>query len=234
MEDNFFRLRVTEILGTAVSVADIDSLMNMMSEELGWRDLKIEEQRQLLQSKEMEETVAHFLERLIEAAEQVYLNHRQDADGVRLIMLVMGEKNKSAEIGAWMEEPKKDDCVKQVVYQIGPTCGEMNLIQPAVDDAKKTARQTQKSPIYLSPHKGSKIDFIRLFNAYYELGLVTNAVGAKLTKKDYFTALGLAFNIDLSSYDKDLSNSMNSVNFDKQTGIFDALREKHVQIYNSK
>ena len=48
-------------------------------------------------------------------------------------------------------------------------------------------------------------------------------------------AFGKAFNIDLSDYDKDLSNSMaSSVAFEKQTRIFDDMKVKHQEIYNSK
>lgn len=91
------------------------------------------------------------------------------------------------------------------------------------------------SPLFLSKKKGTKIDFIRVMNAWYECGKVEDANGVKPTKKEFFTWLGKLFNIDLSDYDKDLSNSMaSSVAFDKQTRIFDELKEKQQEIYNSK
>lgn len=47
--------------------------------------------------------------------------------------------------------------------------------------------------------------------------------------------MGKLFNIDLSNYDKDLSNSMQSgMAFEKQSRIFNELKEKHEDIYNSK
>ena len=91
------------------------------------------------------------------------------------------------------------------------------------------------SPLFLSKKRGTKIDFIRVMNAWYECGKVEDANGGKLTKKEFFTWVGKLFNIDLSDYDKDLSNSMSSsVAFDKQTRIFDELKEKQQDIYNSK
>ena len=58
---------------------------------------------------------------------------------------------------------------------------------------------------------------------------------AKLTKKDFMMAFGRTFNLDLTDYDKDLSNSMaSSTAYDKQTRIFDDMKEKHLEIYNSK
>lgn len=92
-----------------------------------------------------------------------------------------------------------------------------------------------ESPIALVQNRGNKIDFIRVANAVYELGMVERAGGGKLTKQDYFEALGRAFNVDLSGYAKDLSTSMSaSVSYEKQTQIFDDMKEKHQDIYNSK
>ena len=93
----------------------------------------------------------------------------------------------------------------------------------------------EPSPVFLAKRKGNKIDLIRIANAIYELGMVEDANGGRLTKKEYMIAFGKAFNIDLSDYDKDLSNSMaSSVAFEKQTRIFDDMKVKHQEIYNSK
>ena len=90
------------------------------------------------------------------------------------------------------------------------------------------------SPLHLSQN-ASKIDLIRIMNAWYECGKVVDVNGAKPTKKEFFTWVGKLFNIDLTTYDKDLSNSMNSsVAYDKQIRIFEELKEKHENIYNSK
>lgn len=91
------------------------------------------------------------------------------------------------------------------------------------------------SPLHLSERNGTKIDFIRMMNAWYECGKVVDGNGAKPTKKEFFTWVGKIFNIDLSHYDKDLSNSMaSSVAFEKQSRIFEELKAKHEEIYNSK
>ena len=57
----------------------------------------------------------------------------------------------------------------------------------------------------------------------------------RLALLEDFEALGKAFNVDLSGYAKDLSTSMSaSVSYEKQTQIFDDMKEKHQDIYNSK
>ena len=114
-----------------------------------------------------------------------------------------------------------------------------NIYQGRQEDVKAKDNEQKDSlnigsPLHLSK-TGSKIDFIRLMNAWYECGKVVDENGVKPTKKDYFTWLGKLFNIDLSHYDKDLSNSMaSSVAFEKQTRIFEELKAKHEEIYNSK
>lgn len=90
------------------------------------------------------------------------------------------------------------------------------------------------SPLHLSK-SASKIDLIRIMNAWYECGKVVDDNGAKPTKKDFFTWVGRLFNINLTHYDKDLSTSMaSSVANDKQVRIFDELKSKHEEIYNAK
>lgn len=95
----------------------------------------------------------------------------------------------------------------------------------------KTKEQTPNnpsdigSPLHLSQN-ASKIDLIRIMNAWYECGKVVDANGGKLTKKEFFTWVGKLFNIDLTNYDKDLSNSMSSsVAYDKQIRIFEELKD---------
>ena len=107
--------------------------------------------------------------------------------------------------------------------------------QPSANTQHPSPNTQEPSPVYLAKRKGNKIDLIRIANAIYELGMVEDANGGRLTKKEYMIAFGKAFNIDLSDYDKDLSNSMaSSVAFEKQTRIFDDMKVKHQEIYNSK
>lgn len=107
--------------------------------------------------------------------------------------------------------------------------------ETSTQQGKKEEKASYTSPVYLAKKKGNKIDIIRIANTIYELGMVVDANGAKLTKKEFIIAFGKTFNLDLSDYDKDLSNSMaSSVAYDKQTRIFDDMKEKHQKIYNSK
>lgn len=94
---------------------------------------------------------------------------------------------------------------------------------------------TQNSPVYLTDEKGAKIDIIRVLNVLYELGMFHGKNGAKLLKKDFFTAMGKAINKDLSNYDKDLSRSTSdSTALEKHLRIFVEMKKKMEEIWNSK
>lgn len=91
------------------------------------------------------------------------------------------------------------------------------------------------SCITLQKDKGNKIDFIRVINAMYEVGMFAKVNKGKLTKKDVFQAFGDAVNMDLSNYDKDLSRALSdNTSLDKNIRVFDDLREKMTEIFNSK
>ena len=92
-----------------------------------------------------------------------------------------------------------------------------------------------ESPVYLSQLKGQKIDAIRVLNVMYEQGRFTGRDGQKLTKKEFFTAMGQALNVDLSDYDKDLSRSLSdSTRLDKHLRVFKEMEQKMEEIWNSK
>ena len=117
--------------------------------------------------------------------------------------------------------------------------GDVTINGPIYQGETKPKDQTPNnpsdigSPLYLSEN-ASKIDLIRIMNAWYECGKVVDVNGAKPTKKVFFTWVGKLFNIKLSDYDKDLSNSISSgVAIDKQTQIFEELKEKHNSIYRN-
>lgn len=113
----------------------------------------------------------------------------------------------------------------------------MRIIEPMKSTIVNEPESNGKklSHVHLNKKKGNKLDIIRVFNALYELGKFVDENGDKLTKKDYFIAVGEFMNMDLEHYDKDLSNSMSSsVAYEKQTRIYDEMKEKHQEIYNSK
>ena len=108
-------------------------------------------------------------------------------------------------------------------------------VAPVQDNDAAPSSADSDSSLCLSKRKGTKIDFIRVMNAWYESGKVESVHGGRPTKQEYFSRLGRLFNIDLSDYDKDLSNSMSSsVADEKQTRIFDELKACHQAIYDSK
>ena len=92
-----------------------------------------------------------------------------------------------------------------------------------------------ESSIYLNKAKGQKIDLIRVLNAMFEMGCFKGKDGAKLTKKDFFTEMGCILHIDLSDYDKDLSRSMSdSTKLDKHLKVFEDMKQKMIEIWNSR
>ena len=91
------------------------------------------------------------------------------------------------------------------------------------------------SSVYLSPVRGKKIDFIRVVNVLYELGLFTDKDGVLCTKKEAFRAFGRAVNLDLSNYNKDLSRALNDTTTrERQLQIFKDMRQKMAEIYQDK
>ena len=91
------------------------------------------------------------------------------------------------------------------------------------------------SSVYLSPVRGKKIDFIRVVNVLYELGLFTDKDGVRCTKKEAFLAFGRAVNLDLSNYNKDLSRALNDTTTrERQLQIFKDMKLKMAEIYQDK
>ena len=82
---------------------------------------------------------------------------------------------------------------------------------------------------------GQKIDFIRIINVMYEQGRFKGKEGEKVTKKTVFTTIGKALNLDLSDYDKDLSRSLSdSTKLEKHIKVFEDMKQKMIEIWNSK
>ena len=103
------------------------------------------------------------------------------------------------------------------------------------EEKKQTETCDEESPVQLSTAKGQKIDMIRTLNVMYEQGRFKGKDGKKLTKKDFFRTMGRAMNVDLSDYDKDLSRSMSdSTKLEKHLKPFDEMKEKMIEIWNSK
>lgn len=93
----------------------------------------------------------------------------------------------------------------------------------------------ENGKVYLNPKRGTKIDLIRVVNVLYELGFFTDAQGNSISKKEVFTTLGRFINVNLEDYDKDLSRALNdSTALDKHLKVFDRMREKMEEIFNSK
>lgn len=107
--------------------------------------------------------------------------------------------------------------------------------QPARgEETEDASGNTASSPVHLSTARGTKIDFIRVVNCLYELGFFTDDKGGRISKKEVMTALGSAVNVDLSTYDNDLSRSLSdSTKLDKHLAIFERLRAKMEEVFNN-
>lgn len=88
-----------------------------------------------------------------------------------------------------------------------------------------------KSPVHLSPKRGSLLNVIRIIQAMYLNGMLVDENGGKLTKKDLFAAAGKFLNTDLSSFDHHLSSSMtSSTALEKHLRIFDDMKDSIVRL----
>ena len=93
----------------------------------------------------------------------------------------------------------------------------------------------QPSTVRLSQVKGKRIDFIRVMNVLCELDFFTNLKGEHVSKKEVFTQMGKALNIDLSNYDKDLSRTRGEgTSRDSQLGIFTRMRRKQGEMFDGR
>ena len=113
--------------------------------------------------------------------------------------------------------------------------GAVSSSSPSVSVSENGEEKGAGSSVYLSPVRGKKIDFIRVVNVLYELGLFTDKDGVRCTKKEAFRAFGRAVNLDLSNYNKDLSRALNDTTTrERQLQIFKDMRQKMAEIYQDK
>ena len=144
----------------------------------------------------------------------------------------------------YMNTPRKalDAIITQLMLR-ELTCRELGIeMKPMIEKdygsdkvVEECDEPLKESPIYLSTAKGQKIDLIRVLNVMYEQGRFKGKDGARLTKKEFFTEMGHTLHVDLSEYDKDLSRSMSdSTKLEKHTKPFEDMKQKMIDIWNSK
>ena len=118
---------------------------------------------------------------------------------------------------------------------VSPSGSSVSSSSPSVSVSENGEEKGGGSSVYLSPVRGKKIDFIRVVNVLYELGLFTDKDGVRCTKKEAFRAFGRAVNLDLSNYNKDLSRALNDTTTrERQLQIFKDMRQKMAEIYQDK
>ena len=144
----------------------------------------------------------------------------------------------------YMQTPRKAlDAILTLLMLRELTCRQLGIeMKPMIESeygcdkvVEECDEPQAESPIYLSTAKGQKIDLIRVLNVMFEQGRFKGKDGKKLTKKDFFTTMGKAMNVDLSDYDKDLSRSMSdSTKLEKHLKPFEDMKQKMTEIWNSK
>ena len=118
---------------------------------------------------------------------------------------------------------------------VSPSRSSVSPSSSSVSVSENGEEKGAGSSVYLSPVRGKKIDFIRVVNVLYELGLFTDKEGVRCTKKEAFLAFGRAVNLDLSNYNKDLSRALNDTTTrERQLQIFKDMRQKMAEIYQDK
>lgn len=110
----------------------------------------------------------------------------------------------------------------------------VRIIEPLSSVVQKDDSPSKfESPVYLNDKRGMKIDIIRVLNVLYELGSFVGKNGEPLAKKDFMLTMGKAINVDLSTYDKDLSRSLSdSTKLDKHLDIFNKMLVKMEEVFN--
>ena len=120
-------------------------------------------------------------------------------------------------------------------FSVSPSISSVSPSSSSVSVSEIGEEKGAGSSVYLSPVRGKKIDFIRVVNVLYELGLFTDKDGVRCTKKEAFRAFGRAVNLDLSNYNKDLSRALNDTTTrERQLQIFKDMRQKMAEIYQDK
>ena len=141
-----------------------------------------------------------------------------------------------------MKEEGKSQEINQILMQFGPLHGNVERQEIHTPPTPTTSQPQEpvevekeyESPIYLSKERGFKIDLIRVVYVLYKLGFFTGKDGRKITQKEVFSAFGKALNIDLSTYDVDLSRSLSdSTKLQKHLSIFDRMKEKMEETFNN-
>ena len=80
----------------------------------------------------------------------------------------------------------------------------------------------------------SKIDFIRLINALWEMKAFKNKDGLYPTKQSVMKEFGNYVGIDLSNYETQLSKAVNTADIETNLKIFDSLKETMKKYFDNK
>lgn len=111
---------------------------------------------------------------------------------------------------------------------------EINKSNKTYDVIEPDFSKTQNSTFKLNEEVVSKIDFIRIINALWELNAFVKDNGTYPTKQNTMIAFGNILGIDLSNYDKDLSKALNNSSVEVNIEIFKKMEGKITSICADK
>jgi hypothetical protein len=102
----------------------------------------------------------------------------------------------------------------------------------ALAELESTPAQTKAVSKFTLSKALSKIDYIRIINALYELRCFQNKDETYPNKIDVMTAFGNLINIDLSDFSNNINKAFNSnVSIEQNIEIFDKLQKKTKDLY---
>jgi hypothetical protein len=97
---------------------------------------------------------------------------------------------------------------------------------------ESSLQDTSASKFHLQQKKGRKTDFVRVMNVLLEMGFITDSDGGKITKADFFNALGKLLNENFKDYQNLLSTTKGASVSDQKalTKVFEDMLAKQKDI----
>ena len=112
----------------------------------------------------------------------------------------------------------------------------MRIKIPAYDEKceQRKIKKQVTGAFVLNDKKITKIDFIRLINALWEMKAFKNKDDGYPTKQLMMKEFGNFVGIDLSKYEKDLSKAVNTSNLETNLEIFERIKNEMNTYFNKK
>lgn len=159
--------------------------------------------------------------------EKLWLEDKQTADALDEYCEVNNKKQD--EIYNWVAEY---DAIMLVWHKIDTSNKVEMQTEPPIETTFK--QPSLNSQFELNEKVISKIDFIRIINALYELRSFVSIDGSYPSKQGVMKIFGNVIGIDLTNYDKDLSKALNGSSIESNIDIFNRMMKKTTTIVMDK